>query len=86
MLIKEGIKTTYHNTISEQKEARHETRQYARNKHIKRYHDIVQRNTNKHTPLFFIAIYAHRLSLRNILKGHIHIAIAKYQAWEGLVS
>ena len=47
---------------------------------------IVQRNTNKHTSLFFIAIYAHRLTLRYILKGHIHIAVAKYQAWEGLVS
>ena len=85
MLIEEGIETTHHNTILEQGIAWHEARQYAHSKYIERYHDVIKRYSDEHTPLFFTSINAHWLSLCYVLERLIHVSITKNEPWERFI-
>ena len=79
VLIKECLKSSYHDTIGEKHIPCSKTSQQSHCKAVERDHHVIKCNAQEHRYFGRTIIYGHRLPIGNIVECHIHITVSQYQ-------
>ena len=79
VLIKECLKSSYHDTIGEKHIPCSKAGQQSHCKAVERDHHVIKCNAQEHRYFGRTIIYGHRLPIGNIVECHIHITVSQYQ-------